>query len=430
VTSGNLTEEPIVTDDIEAFARLGKIADYFLSHDREIVRAIDDSVVQVFCDQPTVLRRARGYAPIPILIPKPESSQEPLEASGIAVGSQMKNSITLCRKNQLFLSQHIVDMQNPLTFQLFKETLRDLQEAYQSRPSWVASDLHPDFESSHYACTAALLQFQIQHHHAHVASCMAEHGLTGECLGVSWDGTGFGTDGTIWGGEFLLASETEFARVGHLRTFPLPGGDKGAQEPHRAAMGVLHELGWSVTDDEVVQTWFSELNRTRLTQLEQMIATSTHSPRTSSMGRLFDAVAWLLGISQANSFEGQSAMKLEALAEESRSSHAYSVHITPDGEVDWRPMITELLHCFQAGEKLTQIARCFHNTLVDTIEQFVQRTPNRRIILTGGCFQNRLLLEGTVAKLKEYDLYWHHRIPPGDGGISAGQAYIAQNRLR
>ncbi len=425
-TSGNLSDEPICTDEREAVERLAGVADCFLVHDRPIVRHVDDSIVRILLGRELVLRRARGYAPLPLTVPL-----EPEEPT-LAVGGHLKNTVAFSVGKNVFVSQHIGDLETQESFQAFHRVIHDFKRLYEVQPRTVVCDLHPDYRSTQYARESGLNVVSVQHHYAHVAACMAENEMEGELLGVSWDGTGYGPDGTIWGGEFLLTSDASFTRVGAFRTFPLPGGERAIKEPRRSALGLLYELyGSDAFDQGFVKQSFTDSEQ-RL--LEQMLQNNLHSPRTSSVGRFFDAVAALLNVRQRLSFEGQAAMELECVATELDTEERYSCGLLAGSilTVDWSAMMTELLKDTGKGVPVARIAAKFHNTLAASVLEVARHIGQTRVVLTGGCFQNRLLTERTVTLLRREGLqaYWHQRIPPNDGGIALGQLYAFAREQR
>ena len=430
-TSGNRSDEPICIDENEARERLGGIADVFLVHNRPIVRHCDDSVVRVVLGQELVLRRARGYAPLPVRLRK--SVLPPI----LAVGAHLKNSIALSVGRQVFLSQHIGDLDTPEACAAFERVIADFLRLYEVEPLAIAHDLHPDYFSTQWARQAAdsspVELVPVQHHHAHLASCLAENEVEGPALGVIWDGTGYGPDGTVWGGEFLWGDAAGFERVAHLRTFRLPGGEVAVKEPRRAALGVLWEhFGPEVFEWEhlapVVD--FSPSER-RL--LQRMLERGVNSPLTSSAGRLFDAVAALVGLRQEIRFEAQAAMMLEYAVDEAVTD-AYPLPMTqypiPNTQslvLDWGPLLEALLADLRLGVPVGVMAARFHNALVEGIVAVARAVGAERVALSGGCFQNRILLERAYRRLTEAGIrvYVHQRIPPNDGGIALGQVAVA-----
>ncbi|MFH1022726.1 MAG: carbamoyltransferase HypF [Planctomycetota bacterium] len=420
-TSGNRSDEPIATDEREALERLGGIADVFLVHNRPIARHCDDSVVHVVAGREQVLRRARGYAPLPVTL---DAALPPI----LAAGAHLKNTVALSSGRNVFVSQHIGDLDTPEALDAFRRVTVDIPGLLGVRPAAVAADLHPDYASTRHARTLGIPVIPVQHHHAHILSCMAENGLSGSALGVAWDGTGYGPDGTVWGGEFLIPAGAGFTRAGHLRTFPLPGGDAAAREPRRAALGLLYELhgedAFEMTDIPTIAA-FSPDERALL---RTAIRNGINTPRTSSAGRLFDAVASLTGLSQRNAFEGQAAMALEFTAEETPAApYAFTLTNAAPFQADWALMIHAILADVRAGVSPGMIAARFHATLAGIIVAAARRSGENRVALSGGCFQNRRLTELTVAQLREagFRPYWHQRIPPNDGGIALGQVIIA-----
>jgi hydrogenase maturation protein HypF len=409
-TSGNLKDEPICTDEREALEKLRGIADAFLVHDRPIRRHVDDSIARVLLDRPQILRRARGYAPLPIRL-------KAALPTTLAVGAHLKNTIALAvagdpkEGTEVFVSQHIGDLETPEALGAFRNIISDLQVSFDVSPESVVCDMHPDYLSTQYAASRNAIR--VQHHWAHVASCMAENDLEPPVLGVSWDGTGYGPDGTIWGGEFLVADGEAFRRAGHFRTFPLPGGQAAARRPKQTAAGLLFEVMGPEAfgaDTPVI--------------VRQMLMRNFRTLRTSSVGRLFDAVASLSGIRQEASFEGQAAMELEfAIHEPDDDSYPYEIRTGTPLVADWEPMIRAILSDVRGGTAPGQIAVRFHNTLVEILVEMANRIAIQKVALTGGCFQNRYVTERAIQRLRAsgFQPYWHQQIPPNDGGIAFGQ---------
>jgi hydrogenase maturation protein HypF len=431
-TSGNLSEEPICTDELEALSRLAGMADVFLVHDRPIERHADDSVVRIAASAPRVLRRARGYAPLPV----PVAEDLPVI---LAVGAHMKTAVALSVGRQVFLSQHIGDLETPEAMNAFRRVIADFLRLYEARPALVAHDLHPGYPSTlwaeEWAVTHGIPSLAVQHHHAHLVSCLAENGAPGPALGVTWDGTGYGTDGTVWGGEFLRGDADGFMRFAHLRPFRLPGGEAAVREPRRAALAVLFEVfggdAFSREDLPPVRA-FSPNERTLLAQ---MLETGLNAPLTTSAGRLFDAVAALLGLSQRTRYEGQAAMALEAAADP-REEAAWPLPLVPrEGApalLDWEPLLRALLEDLKRGVNASRLAARFHNSLVDGIARTAEAAGETHVALTGGCFQNRLLLERAAERLSAlgFTVLLHREVPPNDGGISLGQVLAGARHLK
>ena len=422
-TSGNVSEEPMALDTDDAIERLGPIADLLLVHDRPIVRPVDDSVGRVTPEGLQLLRRARGYAPLPIDL----GFQGP---TVLAVGGHLKNTVALGLGSQAVISSHVGDLDNVLSVEVHRRAVRDLVDFFHVTPEVVACDLHPDYASTRHAEGLAarwdVPLVRVQHHHAHVAACLAEHGLEGPVLGFSWDGTGYGTDGTVWGGEVLECAGGEFRRVAHLRRFALPGGDRAAGEPRRSALGVLFEI---LEDDaaEHVAEWFTP---SEIDALVAMLGRSVRSPRSSSMGRLFDAVAALCGLAGVISFEGQAAMGLEYAAD-CGVEEAYPLPLveTDAGPAvaDWEPLVRSVLADRDGGVPVGAISGRFHNALAELAVAVARRWGGSRVVLTGGCFQNALLAGRARARLSQvgFKVYTHTKVPPGDGGIALGQLAVA-----
>jgi len=432
-TSGNLSDEPICIDEYEALHRLSGIADLFLVHNRPIERHIDDSIVRVMAGEAQIVRRARGYAPLPIDL---DFEPPPM----IAVGGHLKNTVAVTAGSHVFLSQHIGDLESVEATDAFTRTLGSLQQLYEVEPQVIACDLHPDYRSTLYADSTGLPVVRVQHHYAHALACMAEHKLSGSALAVVWDGTGYGTDGTIWGGEFLRIDDHGFTRAACLRPFHLPGGDSAVREPRRSALGLLHAVYGDAVfamRDLAPLAAFSDTERTLL---RSMLARGFNAPLTSSAGRLFDAVSALCGLRQKSDFEGQAAMDLEFAAYGANADKCYPYLVTdntsPDRAcglmIDWNATVTAMVEDVRRNRRLEVISATFHNTMADIIVQVAQRLGEDTVLLTGGCFQNQTLTERTIEQLRAagFTAYWHHTIPTNDGGIALGQIAAAARSRR
>jgi hydrogenase maturation protein HypF len=507
-TSGNRAGEPICIDEREAVERLRGIADLFLVHDRRIVRAVDDSVARIVAGRSMLLRRARGFAPLPVRI---KTSVTPV----LAVGAQQKSSLAVAVGEDVFVSQHLGDLDNVAANDGFRGTLGELQKLFRVEPAAIVSDTHPDYFATHVADEVAeasqrnqrsgVQRVRVQHHHAHVLACMAENQIEGPVLGVAWDGTGLGTDGTIWGGEFLCVGRDalEFERVAHLRPFRLPGGEAAVREPRRAAVGLLFEMRGAQFATSMDSATVKSFSKRELGLLTTMLAREVNSPITTSAGRLFDAVASLAGLRQVNEFEGQAAMELEALGQLyiSRESEGFSLtpalsrwerfhpngisrfeplnhperlltrppgtlsSIPNGGEgwgetalrfmereeqtprsdevnaavgrdtdiaypfplrgavLDWEPLVLALIADIGRGAGIGEISAKFHNALAEGIVSVARAVGERRVVLSGGCFQNRWLTERAIGRLRGegFEPFWHSQVPPNDGGIALGQ---------
>jgi len=432
MTSGNLSEEPIAIENEEAVRRLNGIADAFLVHDREILRRCDDSVVRISAGQPQKLRRSRGFVPVPVAI---EEESEPI----LAVGGELKNTICIVRGSEASLSQHIGDLENLESYRFFEEAVDHLQRILEVQPKIVAYDLHPDYFSTKWAVARPdVVLIGVQHHHAHIAACMAENHLEGKVIGIALDGTGYGTDGAIWGGEVLIADYLEFERTAHFEYVPLPGGAAAIHEPWRMAVShLVKHYGRELA--ALGLPFLQEIDARKLQVVLQMIDREIHSPRTSSCGRLFDAVAALAGLRSTVNYEAQAAIELEMAAYDSTDEGAYPFDLIPKGsgwEIGTRSLFEWLIRDIRAQTRVEDISRRFHAGLallfVELAENIRERTKLNRVCLSGGCFQNALLFELLLRELREenFEVYFHTDVPAGDGGISLGQALVAAHRCR
>ncbi len=440
-TSGNFSDEPMCICEKEALTRLRGIADVFLVHNRPIARHMDDSVMRIMMDRPLVMRRARGYAPLPVCV-KEETP------AILAVGGHLKNTVALSVKNHIFVSQHIGDLEAGPSFSAFEKTIEDFQNLYETRVGHIVCDRHPEYLSTKYAKEKGAACLQVQHHHAHIVSCMAENEITENVLGVAWDGSGYGADGTIWGGEFLISNLSSFHRAGHFLPFKLPGGEKAIKEPRRSALGALYEIyGEKVFEMDKLLP-IGAFSSSELRVVAKMLKENINSPATSSAGRIFDAAASLIGLCQKTNFEGQAAMGLEYLIDErTLTNRRYSFEVThpvsyeppagdddvrPPSVIDWRPMICEIIEDIRSGVAQSWVCVKFHNTLAEIIVAMARRVKKKHVVLSGGCFQNKYLTEQAIARLREEEFFpvWHQRVSPNDGGLALGQLVIAAQMMK
>ncbi len=441
-TSGNRSEEPLVINEQDAIHRLHGIADAFLVHNRPIIRPVDDSIVQVVNKKCLIRRRARGYVPTP-LAKKTHVGVEDKLPPILAVGGHLKNSVAVTTGDQIIVSQHIGDLSTPETLSQYERTIADMLTMFQVTPQAIACDRHPDYRSSQFAHQFGnqhhIPVIPIQHHHAHIGACIAEHQLQGPVLGVAWDGAGFGTDDTIWGGEFLLCDDAEFTRLAHMKPFQLPGGEACMREPRRVALALLYEVfGENMFEWDLppLQSLGQHMTRSLLALLDKDV----HCPITSSIGRLFDGVSALLSLSQIASFEGEAAMALECLADsEMENTHPqhYRIPLEPQSEspgpwvADWRPLISAIVRDISAQKKPAEMALGFHHALAMLIADVAERIQCPQIVLTGGVFQNVLLLILSEAELTKrgFSVYFPHKFPCNDGGLALGQAFLARHQF-
>jgi hydrogenase maturation protein HypF len=422
-TSGNISEEPMCIDEKEAFEKLSGIADYFLIHNRPIVRPVDDSIVRVIKQKPTILRRARGYAPLPISI------RNAAEENFVCVGGHLKNTISMKKGNEVFVSQHIGDLENTEAEKYFCNTISDFKQMYKVNPDYLVHDLHPDYLSSKFCHQQKAKTIPVQHHLAHIAGCYEENNLEGKCFAVCWDGTGFGLDNTIWGGEFFIYDECEYLHLAQLRQFRLPGGDSAAKDTRRSLAGILYEMfGENIPVDKLC----SSLSPNDLNIFIRMLKKNINCFTTSSAGRLFDAVSSLLNICQRSTYEGQAAMMLEFIADKQIKTF-YDINFIEEERliVNWQPMFEQMFIDLEKEISASEISAKFHNTLAEIITTLANRAAQRNVVLTGGCFQNVLLLELTIDRLTEngFTPHWNQKIPTNDGGISFGQAVFANHLI-
>jgi hydrogenase maturation protein HypF len=429
MTSGNPSEAPIVFEDDQALAELGTIADAFLTHNRRIHTRIDDSIARVLADKPLLLRRARGYVPRAVLLPV---TAPPI----IALGGELKNTLCITRNDRAYISQHLGDLGNLESCAAHAAMSDHLQNLLELHPQVVAHDLHPDYQTTRLAeAMIGVQRLAVQHHHAHLASCLAENGESGPALGVIFDGLGYGADGTLWGGEFLLGDLHAFRRVGYFTPTALPGGDQATREPWRMALAYLQQ---AYGRDYPRLPFLEEIARRDEQLLVTMIEKGLNAPLTSSCGRLFDAVAALVGLRHRVSYEGQAAIELEMVATSGEyPPYPFTLNFVVGAIViDWRGMIRAIVADLVAGIPVAEISARFHATLVAVVGEVCCRvrtaTGISTVALSGGVFQNRLLTEAVIAGLEREDflVLTHSLVPPNDGGLSLGQAAVAAARLQ
>jgi len=438
-TSGNISNEPICIEEKEAFKKMDGVADVFLMHNRPIVRPVDDSLLRIIFNRPFMLRRARGYSPTGI------SLKEKMPTV-LGLGGHLKNTISLSQGENVIISQHLGDLDTHENFIGWRKTKEDLKAFYEISSGIEACDMHPDYLSSKDAGTSSFSVVAIQHHHAHIVSCMGENNVQGEVLGLAWDGSGYGLDGSIWGGEFLAAGKIDFSRLGHFKPFSLPGGESAIKEPRRLAFAVLYQVfgkGLSDLDDLESMKAFSPKEKKLFAQ---MIKKKINSPLTSSVGRLFDAAASIIGIRQYSQFEGQAAMELEYSLQNKKTNQKYLFEIIESASVnqrrsfstkdcfvvDWKNVFCSMILDVRAGISRGVIAGKFHNALADIAIKISKKIGIKNVVLSGGCFQNKYLTEKIIRQLRDegFSPFWHHLVPSNDGGLSLGQAIIAGSRLK
>ena len=431
MTSANQVDEPISISNREAIARLKGIADYFLIHNRDILVRCDDSIAFVTGGKPQLMRRSRGYAPRPLIL------KESYPAV-LALGPQLKATQCILKDNFAFLSPHIGDMETPQARDFFHESLALMKRITKSDQQIIACDYHPAYYSTQVAQKLnAARVVPVQHHHAHIVSCMAENQIDGDVIGLAMDGTGYGLDGNAWGGEFLIVNSTQFQRFGHLQYFILPGGQKAIHEPWRIGVSLLRQA-YDKSWPEIASRLKLAPDQTNFELLDKIIETKLNSPLSSGLGRLFDGVASIMGLRRKVSFEGQAAMALEAQAKSAGQVLPFDILHNPDDSyiLDMSASIRAIVENIFSRKSMEEISSAFHYTLAAAFAaislEMRKATGINRVALSGGCFQNRILLEGSVAELKKngFDVYCHSQVPTNDGGVSLGQAVVAGSIMK
>jgi len=431
MTSGNITDQPIIGDNLEALEKLDGIVDFFLSYNRDIFNRCDDSVIKIINDNKVFFRRSRGFVPHPIILDFKLKEV-------LALGGELKNTISFSKENYIFLSQYLGDLKSVETLEFFKESIKSFKKMFRANPEIIACDLHPDYLSTQYAeeikVKEGLKVVKVQHHHAHIVSCMAENNVKEKVIGVAYDGTGYGDDGNIWGGEFLLCDLKKYSRVGHLKYFPLPGGDKAIVEPWRMAYSYLYSIYGGGPKAKTLDIDFNRrMDYDKLSIIEKMIDKNINSPLTSSCGRLFDAASSLIGIRDEISYEGQAAMELESFCAPGITER-YKFSIYKEEEkfiINPQEIFIDIIKDLKEGIDKKVMAAKFHNTVaeftVDLCGKIRKDTGINEIALSGGVFQNKYLTEKVVFLLEDkgFKVYIQRKVPPNDGGISLGQAVVA-----
>ena len=426
MTSGNIADEPVIIDDQEAFTKLGKIADLVVGYNRAIQNRVDDSVAFIVNEKPRLIRRSRAFVPAPV--------QLALETESVfAAGAELVNTFAIGKAHQAIISQHIGDLKNVETLAFYEESFARFSALFRFKPKLVVCDLHPDYLSTRFAHQLGIETLEVQHHHAHIASCMAEHGLDEKVIGIALDGTGLGTDGTIWGGEYLVCDLSDFTRSYYFDPVPLPGGDKVTDQPWRTAFAYLYKyFGLSIFIDENAMKLIPD--QKDLPLLIQMIDQGINSPLSSGAGRLFDAVAALTGICTQSSFHAEAPMRLEAAIKENcQGKYLFEI----EGQaISFRKMFYQILEDMKAETSVDEISAKFHNTIVainlKIVKALLKESGITKVVLSGGSFQNKYLLSHTENLLKKagFEVFAHEKVPTNDGGIALGQLAIGAKHLQ
>jgi hydrogenase maturation protein HypF len=427
LTSGNLSDEPVITDDSAAENQLMTEADSLVSYNRTISNRTDDSVVRIINDKISIIRRSRGFVPGPVDLG--------INVEGIlALGAEQKNSFCLGKNSQAIMSQYIGDLKNIPVCDFYKEMISRYSKLFRFKPAYLACDMHPDYYSTEYASVLGqkynIPVLKVQHHHAHIVSCMAEHGLDEKVIGISLDGTGFGTDGRIWGGEFLVADALDFIRFTHFDYIPMPGGDRAVEEPWRMAFSYLFKYFGDTIDYFSIPA-FRSIDRLALDLVNEMLRKDINSPLSSGAGRLFDAVSALLGICPKNSFDAEAPVRLESSIRSGTDLHYPFTH---GKSIVFAETFKAMLDDLRKPD-ISMISAKFHNTVAQVILEVSEKIRSElsieKVVLSGGVFQNKYLLEKSVSKLTKsrFKVYTNHQVPANDGGVSLGQIVIASKKM-
>jgi hydrogenase maturation protein HypF len=420
-TSGNISNRPLCITEEEAFSELSNVADAFLIHNRRITHRLDDSVVQIISDRPMLIRRARGYIPYAISIPE---QLNPSSSCILAAGGHLKNGFAIAKKSKIYVSQYIGDLDSCENCQSYNKEVTSWEKLLSITPSSGVGDTHPEYYTSHYLQTRALKTNTIQHHKAHIWSGMLDNQIKAPLLGFSWDGTGYGDDETIWGGESFIVDEKGMKRFSSLYPFMLPGSEKAIHEPRRSALGILYAM-FKANIPSLYKPWLeSSFNNEELSILLKTLEKEINAPICSSMGRFFDAISALLDCSLFNHFEGEAAMALEAIAE--RCEPRYNLPLLKQKDlwiIDWRPMVHQIFEDKIQSVPLKEIAFSFHHALAESIVAIAHTASIEKVLLTGGVMQNKLLADMAIHRLQQegFKPFWHQNIPPNDGGLAVGQ---------
>ncbi len=424
LTSGNISDEPIVTNNKTAIEKLSGIADAVLTYNRDIYNRTDDSVVTIVNKVERIFRRSRGYVPIPLKLN--------LNVDGIlATGAELVNCFCIGKGKQAILSQHIGDLKNMETYEFYCESIEKFKKLFRFNPKLIVSDLHPDYLSTKYANDSKIKHFKVQHHHAHIASCMAEHKLDEKVIGVSFDGTGYGDDNNIWGSEFFVCDLKEYTRINHFDYMPMPGGDKVTSEPWRMAVSYLYNL-FGDKLQKLNLPFLKQINASSIELLCTAIDKKINSPMTSSAGRLFDAVAAIINLCPVSKFHAEAPMRLEAIIDRQiKQAYPYVIGKT----ILFEETIDQIIKDVKQHTSLSEISTKFHNTIISIIIDVVKKNRNiyhiNKVVLSGGSFQNKYLIENVENLLikNDFEVFSHKKVPTNDGGISLGQLVIAAKSI-